>query len=870
MDVEKTHSLKSIVLYGDECMRSNRYIILKMVRLFTVCFFLPIILYIILCSIKSIYPFGNVSNLAWDLNIQYADFFSYYREVLLGNADIGYSFFKSLGGSLIALWGYYLSSPLNLLLIFFKGNQIQLFVFVITSLKIALCGLTFAIFIKRKYQNLDDWQIVAGAVAYSFTQYTVGQMPNLPWLDGVYLLPLLLMAVDIYIEKGKKIFLYIMIILTITFNWYTGYMNCLFVAFYFLYQIVLWNYSRRKKFNFLLLIKQVIPFYFLEAVSVFGSMVIFLPVLIAQSGSRSFDEGIFGFATNGSLLDIVRGFMIGSPNPSKEITLFCSTVMLIMVGSFFLDRSIALYEKAISGIFLAFMIASLFFTPLEHIWVGFKFESSYQYRFLYLVIMTFLLIACRAMEKMSEFSSRTFITFAVSSILIFLFFDMIKPFDTKRLWIEILLIVVFTMFIVLLKKNKTASFRSLLITCFIAIFLIEVTFNAKILTARMYQEKADDYIAYVQNEEELVDQIRPRKGDFYRIEKTLNRDNDKFHDSYIANESLAYLYGGIQQYSSCYDSITSDLLVNLGYCRGKLTSFYHEPILPADTLLGVQYLLSEKQYAGYQQQNEYSPYNGKYIYENELALPLGFTVDGGEISKVSSNGNPFQYINDIYTGILGKPCELFRETRNYTVIETEEGVHYDITDISDGDILYARINGDVLSFMVSINSGEFQPYQNYNIISLENNSGKVTLDVAGDLPENLQVDFAILDYSKLQEVTEEIKVGAIDNLKIEGSNVQFTAAGDYVMLTVPYDSSWEIMVDGKQVFPQKGADAFMLIPLNGSENSVVTMTFHVKGKTAGAILTLVSVMVMLICFMIEKYKRRLIGKYRDDKIVKKI
>ena len=157
--------------------------VIKKNSIYIVCFLIPIILYTVLCILHDIYPFGGNSNLAYDLKIQYSDLILYLREVLLGNADIGYSFSKSLGGSLVALYGYQLSSPFNLLIVFFTADQFQLFVFVVTALKLALCGLTFSIFIKRKYKGLLNWQVIAGTSAYAFTQYTIGQMTNLLWLN---------------------------------------------------------------------------------------------------------------------------------------------------------------------------------------------------------------------------------------------------------------------------------------------------------------------------------------------------------------------------------------------------------------------------------------------------------------------------------------------------------------------------------------------------------------------------------------------------------------------------------------------------------------------------------------------------------------
>ena len=101
-----------------------------------------------------VYPFGDHSVLTNDGYVQYVDYFRYLKKVMSGNAEIGYSFSKSLGGSLIALFGYYLASPLNLLLYVIPIEKIEFFVFAITVLKVGLCGFTFSLFIRHRLENL--------------------------------------------------------------------------------------------------------------------------------------------------------------------------------------------------------------------------------------------------------------------------------------------------------------------------------------------------------------------------------------------------------------------------------------------------------------------------------------------------------------------------------------------------------------------------------------------------------------------------------------------------------------------------------------------------------------------------------------------
>ncbi len=54
-------------------------------------------------------PFGNKSLAVDDASIQYLDFYAYFKDVLAQKNSIFYTFGKTLGGTNIAVFSYYLS-----------------------------------------------------------------------------------------------------------------------------------------------------------------------------------------------------------------------------------------------------------------------------------------------------------------------------------------------------------------------------------------------------------------------------------------------------------------------------------------------------------------------------------------------------------------------------------------------------------------------------------------------------------------------------------------------------------------------------------------------------------------------------------------
>ena len=66
----------------------------------------------------NIAPFGNNTIAIDDADIQYLDFFGFFKDVLNGENSINYSYSNYLGGGTIGVFSYYLASPVNFLVIF--------------------------------------------------------------------------------------------------------------------------------------------------------------------------------------------------------------------------------------------------------------------------------------------------------------------------------------------------------------------------------------------------------------------------------------------------------------------------------------------------------------------------------------------------------------------------------------------------------------------------------------------------------------------------------------------------------------------------------------------------------------------------------
>ena len=162
--------------------------------LYPVAFLLPLLIATTACICMGITPFGDRAWIKWDLEIQYIDYFGWLHSVMHGNSSIAYSFSKSLGGATIALYAYYLASPVNLLVYFFDLSHLTEFVTLALLLKIALSGLTSYLYLSIRFQKKKVSYLLL-STSYALMEYVVAYASNMMFLDGVIMLPLVALGV---------------------------------------------------------------------------------------------------------------------------------------------------------------------------------------------------------------------------------------------------------------------------------------------------------------------------------------------------------------------------------------------------------------------------------------------------------------------------------------------------------------------------------------------------------------------------------------------------------------------------------------------------------------------------------------------------
>ena len=314
------------------------------------------------------------------------------------------------------------------------------------------------------------------------------------------------------------------------------------------------------------IICKTIYFCWVELLGVLLSSFLFLPVIYCLlQGKGAVESGLLNWETNGNFFDIFRGFLIGNPANSRDISLYCGIFMLCILFSFFLDKNVKIYEKRALGIYILFALLNCFIVPLEKIWNGFRRVDSYFYRYSYLMIFVLLFVA---MYYLNYYSMNKKIYIISSSIIFFLFCftNLLCRYENKRFVITLFFIILYCIiFATMNYQNNQRILSSLMLL----VILSEVTLNGFFIFTGLYCNRADNYVEYVSNENRLIDSIRNYDPSNYRMEVTEKRSN-----AANLNENMSYGYWGVSHYSSAFDSNVATFYQKMGYVSNMMSQFY--------------------------------------------------------------------------------------------------------------------------------------------------------------------------------------------------------------------------------------------------------------------------------------------------------
>lgn len=837
-------------------------------------------------------PFGNKSLAVDDASIQYLDFYAYFKDVLAQKNSIFYTFGKTLGGTNIAVFSYYLSSPFMLLSVFFPKENLHSFFDILVLLKLSLASMTFSIFLVnrfRKYltentESARTFFVVLLSCCYGLCQYTIAQSSNIMWIDGVYLLPLILLGTYQIIHGSSIWKLSVWVALSILFNWYSGGINCVFSALWFLFELALYFLGSSRKYSHIP--RKALVMIFRYGLSMFlglmCSAVLFLPTVLAMGNSNrgSLDLAVLkDFSFVGQLPTILESYHLGAHSTPNSTSLFCGTLVILAVIALFLSSTLSAQKKSMLACFLAVIALIFYWKPFYMVFSLFKTVESYWCRYSYVGIAALIfLAACFYLIYLDDHTavllSRGWIIF---SVLLF-FLDNIHPGEhTSKIYLTVFYAAVTLISVRLFMYSRNfKSWKKAVITLLCTgIILSELAVNASFLMNDYHADENSQYTAYSLGSQKQIGEIKESDSSIYRISQTSTKI--QYTDGATANynEALAYNYRSISGYTSSPDDTQREFLERIGYRENGLNmNITNSPVIAADALLGVKYTLSAYPVNGLTKLDSIEAENGKSVYCNPSALPMAFLYhDNSESIQTPQTDDPFVYQNYLYSILCGHPVSLYRPL-SYTCSskgDSDSGTDQVYTlSVPEGNYaLYGNIPWDSPMENASLNVNDsyisryswwLSPSAFYIPAASEAAYAKVSIHSDnGYFIRDGGEQFYALDLDALAAVSKEISGRAVEEFQLENGHVSVscTAAdsSSLLYLSIPYDKGWKIYRNGQQITAGLLDDCMYSIPLTEGKNQI-ELRYICPGIRAGILLSVSGILLTLLISLFE-HKNRL-------------
>ncbi|MGN0425480.1 MAG: YfhO family protein [Acetatifactor sp.] len=786
-------------------------------------FFVPVLLFGLAWANNGITYGGNVTPLIYDMNAQYMPFIASLRYILSGDFSILFNWNCSLGGNYLALFAYYLASPLNWITVFWDLDQMPNAIYVLTLLKIGLCGLNFSTYLRySKSQKKVKWVHILFSSCYALMSYNVMYSMCLMWMDGLIMLPLILLGVDNILE-GKKGHVYFASIAALFFcNFYISYMVGIFVALYFICGAIV-RYEKGKVKHFILCAAK----FAVETLLALGiNMPLILPTLKSFSTGVHMalaDEQANPLAYQFGILDLLKK-LLPQQYDSLEYaglpSVFCGSVMLILFAVFFLQKR-TVREKLTALILPLFVALGFIFPSVDYAMHGFQYPHSYPYRYAFLFSTAILITAYMTYERMQEKSNHAMMLVGVLGAYSFLELFMNSS----------------VIFSGLHEENQ---------------YLVKETFD-------QYYTTMKPLIDVIQNDS--------KRNTFYRV-----GTNEGFGGS---NFGLFFGVSGTDSFVSTFNSFAHVFMRRMGADTTErvLSSSSLTPFL--NSLLGVEYILTTSEMEPSYELVASAPWNeiSRYLYRNPYALSLGILMPElsdkkGDNYCNNEDENAFEMQN-IVARMFGYDGNLFEKIPISISYDNEMKIEFDFSDASDS-LAYLQFcnvvsltgmeikDKDILIEMDGIKEREIKfGLSGHTVIPItlsENDDHIITISNSKDIDLSNTVLYScnIDAYEKFMHLLSERQVELINVSANEIIGKIYLDEKRICFTSLPYDEGYCIKIDGTEVTRGIAMSAFICFEIPEGLHEI-QITYVPSGLIQGIKIASLSIM---ICLLVVFYQKR--------------
>ncbi|MCI7323625.1 MAG: YfhO family protein [Lachnospiraceae bacterium] len=821
-------------------------------------FCIPFLICVCICIANGVYPFGENCILNMDMYHQYCPFFTEFMDKLKNGGSMQYSFRLGLGSDFVSLYAYYLSSPLNLLLVFCPQNLVIEFMTLMILLKIGLCGLFFFQFLKYHYRmegkdgRMHDNLVLPALVfstAYALSGFVAAYSWDIMWMDSVALFPLVVVGLERLVKEQKPGLYFVTLALSIFSNYYISIMICIFLVFDF---ALLFVQNKGKR------IGAFLRFSWYSLLAGASSAVLLFPEikLLSVSGSAgdSFPkaaEWYFPVVAEFSRMAVTADGYMGNDHWPN---LYAGAFTLVLIWLYMLNRRISMKEKIPRLLLAVFFLISFAQNQLDFIWHGMHFPQGLPGRQSFLFIFLLLSIGFATVRKWKGTKGWHILLAGAAAVLLLLFgaaeTDEAVT-GTASTVITVLFLLVYVLLMLLLKLVRVPAYRQFLTGFILCTAVGELVINMAVtgleVTSRtFYRDKTEAYETLM----ELADRDNEENGGgFYRIEDTGRKTK---------NDDALYGYPSATIFSSLMNLDVSHLYQSLYMEGGKNFYCYNGATPLSSAMFSVRYMLSDNACEESELRTLVGSCDGNYLYRNNYCLPLGWMIDEEAIlGWRDSRSDRIDSLNSLAIS-LGAEGELLYPAL-CTVTNQVEDTRIDIVEDGYYYAAYPSCSSDRLT--VTRQDGWKQKYAKTShryLLNLGECKAGDEIHITGQDTET--VDFTVyrLNMRTFEEAYEALKETVlkpdiVTDRRVEGT-VSVKAPGRLV-ISIPADEGWSLLVDGKKIKIQPFKDALMAVHLEEGEHRIA-LTYTTPGLYAGTMVSAAALALAGISLSVGKLRKK--------------
>lgn len=849
--------------------------------LYIFVFAMPFIIMYVVYALFHVHPFGNGSVLVLDLNGQYVYYYEALRDAVWGKSSLIYSWSRNLSGEMFGIFAYYLASPFSIITLIFPRSMLLTSLKIMQLCKIGAASVTCAVYLRHSKNTCRNTTVIF-SILYAMMSYTIVQLMNPMWVDGVVFLPLIILGLEKLIDGGKMTPFIVPLAIMFIANFYIGYMIGFFVVLYSFY----YYFSKDKLIGLKPTFKAIGKLIVSVVVAVLCACIILIPVYNSlKLGKLEFTQPDFTMKSQfafDKFFSKLLPFSYDTVTPQGLPIIFCGSLTVLLSILYFTNSKITVKKRTASALLLSALLLCMYVSTIDIAWHGFQVPNWLPYRYSFTFSFVMIIISAECIENFSGVTKKSIVA-SFAGVIAFVFYVQsrgFKHFDSITDILPIIIVFVVYLFILYaLRRKRTRVISWVLFSAVCAEMLVVGLDTLRKIDADVVYSSYSSYHDYVKDGRDTVNKIKSFDDGLYRTEKTYFR---------TVNDPMGFGMKGLSHSSSTLNASAINMLGKLGFTsRGHYTRYSGATYL-TDALFGVKYVLDKE--------NKVPDYeriftsNGVGVYKNSNALPVGYMVKN-EVRNVSLyDMNVFENQNYLLNTMVDSPTGEFVLNRiyandivlenvlqefagdhiKYSPIEKNKNAHveFKITAIDD-NMIYAYFPSNYERQMnVWVNGKFITTYyegDDYCIIELGKfKAGDEISVITTPLKEDLYMTeqcFYSIDTALLKQYTDTLKEGGWNITKhtdtyLEGS---ITAKDNQIMFTtIPYENGWTIKVDGKKVKPVVLVDSLIGIEVPEGTHTV-TMHFLPGYFIEAVILSFVGLILLAFIFVYE-YKDKLIRK----------